>query len=89
MTREHRVQLIPALDDMVAYEPGAPIGHVMRCYGLEEVVKLASNEFPLPPFDEVKAAIVGALDDLNRYPDGHAIDLRTALADHVGVGGKG
>jgi len=85
MTRDHSVRLIPALEDMVAYEPGAPIGHVMRRYGLEEVVKLASNEFPLPPFDEVKDAIVGALDDLNRYPDGHALDLRRALADHVGV----
>jgi histidinol-phosphate aminotransferase len=56
----------------------------MRRYGLEEVVKLASNEFPLSPFEEVKAAIVGALDDLNRYPDGHATDLRVALAAHYG-----
>jgi len=57
---------------------------VMRRYGLEEVVKLASNEFPLPPFDEVKAVITAALDALNRYPDGHATDLRAALAAHYG-----
>ncbi len=56
-----------------------------------EVVKLASNEFPLPPFDEVKAAVTAALDDRNRYPDGHATDLRAALAENYGraLGGPG
>jgi histidinol-phosphate aminotransferase len=78
------MRFIPALGDIVPYEPGAPIELVMRRFGLEEVVKLASNEFPLPPFAEVKAAIVAALDDLNRYPDGHATDLRAALAAHYG-----
>jgi histidinol-phosphate aminotransferase len=76
------MRFIPALDRMVPYEPGQPLELVMRKFGLSEVVKLASNEFPLPPFEEVKQAIVGALDDLNRYPDGHATDLRAALAEH-------
>jgi len=74
------LRFVPALRNIAPYEPGAPIELVMRRYGLDEVVKLASNEFPLPPFDQVKAAIVGALNDLNRYPDGHATDLRAALA---------
>ena len=78
------MRFIPALSDIVPYEPGAPIELVMRRYGLEEVVKLASNEFPLPPFDEVKAVIIAALDRLNRYPDGHSTDLRAALAAHYG-----
>ena len=78
------MRFIPALGDIVPYEPGAPIELVMRRYGLEEVVKLASNEFPLPPFDEVKAVITAALDGLNRYPDGHCTDLRAALATHYG-----
>ncbi len=73
-----------ALEHIVPYEPGAPLELVMRRFGLTEVAKLASNEFPLPPFDEVKAAIVAALDELNRYPDGNATDLRAALADHYG-----
>ena len=76
------MRFIPALDRIVPYEPGKPLELVMRRFGLSEVVKLASNEFPLPPFDEVKQAIAGALDDLNRYPDGHATDLRAALALH-------
>ena len=78
------MRFIPALDKIVPYEPGAPLELVMRRFGLSEVVKLASNEFPMAPFDEVKTAIVAALDDLNRYPDGHATDLRAALAAHYG-----
>ena len=78
------MRFIPALDHIVPYEPGQPLELVMRRFGLGEVVKLASNEFPQPPFVEVKQAIVDALDDLNRYPDGHATDLRAALAAHYG-----
>jgi histidinol-phosphate aminotransferase len=76
------MKYISALDQMVPYEPGRPLELVMREFGLSEVVKLASNEFPLPPFDEVKRAVVEALDGLNRYPDGHCTDLRAALAAH-------
>jgi histidinol-phosphate aminotransferase len=73
-----------AIERIVPYQPGTPIEYVMRRFGLEEVVKLASNESPLPPFDEVKAAIAAALGDLNRYPDGDALDLRAALAERYG-----
>ncbi len=75
----------PALTDVVPYEPGLPIDYVKRRYGLDEVVKLASNEFPLPPFPEVKQVVVEALDRLQRYPDGHSVDLREALAAHYSV----
>jgi histidinol-phosphate aminotransferase len=78
------MKFIPELDGMVPYEPGQPLELVMRRFGLREVVKLASNEFPLPPFEEVRAAIVAAIDDLNRYPDGHCTDLRAELARHYG-----
>lgn len=80
------MRFIPELDAMVQYEPGQPLELVMRRFGLNEVVKLASNEFPLPPFPEVAAAIAAAVDDLNRYPDGHCTDLRAALAAHYGRG---
>ncbi len=80
------MRLTPALEDIVAYEPGQPIELVMRRFGLSEVVKLASNEFPQPPFPEVREAIVAAIGELNRYPDGDSTDLRAALAAHYGVG---
>ena len=78
------MRFVPALASMTPYVPGAPLDLVLRRFGLSEAVKLASNESPLPPFDEVKAAIVAALDDLNRYPDGAAIELSAALAAHYG-----
>lgn len=72
------------IESIVPYTPGAPIEHVMERYGLEDVVKLASNETPFSPFPEVVAAITAALPDLNRYPDGDAVALRAALAERYG-----
>ena len=48
------------------------------------MVKLASNEFPLPPFPEVEEVIAAALHRLQRYPDGFCTDLRVAAAAHYG-----
>jgi histidinol-phosphate aminotransferase len=76
------VSFIPELAGIVPYQPGLPIEVVQRRFGLEHVVKLASNEFPLPPFPEVKEVVVGALDRLQRYPDGFSTDLREALGAH-------
>ncbi|MBM3148261.1 MAG: aminotransferase class I/II-fold pyridoxal phosphate-dependent enzyme, partial [Actinobacteria bacterium] len=75
------MRFVSTLNDVPPYEPGARIEDVCARYGLDDVVKLASNEFPLPPFDEVRAVIVAALGDLNRYPDGHCRELRAALAE--------
>ena len=54
-------------------------------YGLETVVKLASNESPHGPLPAVSEAIAAAAIGLNRYPDGSARVLRAALADLHGV----
>lgn len=78
------MKFVSTVENIAPYVPGTPIEQVMQKYGLVEVVKLASNEFPLPPLDAVKEAIVASLDDLNRYPDGDAVELRTALAEHYG-----
>ncbi len=67
------------------YEPGLTMAEVMAEYGLESVVKLASNESPFPPLPEVKAVIDEGLGGLNRYPDGAARSLRDALADRHAV----
>lgn len=79
------VRFIPELAGIVPYQPGLTIEAVRREYGLEEVVKLASNEFPPPPFPEVKAVVTAALGRLQRYPDGFATDLRAAAAAHYCV----
>jgi histidinol-phosphate aminotransferase len=50
------------------------------------VVKLASNEGPFPPFPTAIEAIQRVTRELNRYPDGGAYALRSAIAEHHGVG---
>ena len=74
-----------ALDGLVPYEPGRPVEEVQRELGLERVVKLASNEGPYGPFPAAQEAIARATLELNRYPDGGAWRLRTALAGQHGV----
>jgi histidinol-phosphate aminotransferase len=75
----------PAVAGLVPYEPGKPVEEVQRELGLERVVKLASNEGPYGPFPEAREAIARATPELNRYPDGGAWRLRTALAELHGV----
>jgi histidinol-phosphate aminotransferase len=74
-----------SIADLIPYEPGKPIEEVQRELGLQRVVKLASNEGPFPPFPAALQAIERTARDLNRYPDGGAYALRTALAAHHGV----
>lgn len=46
--------------------------------------KLSSNENPYPPLPSVVAAYAGQT-GFNRYPDTQAVELRAALAAHVGT----
>lgn len=80
------MKFVPQLDNVVPYVAGTPIEVVMREYGLEKVIKLASNESPLPPFPEVLEVIQERFDILNRYPDAECRDLKAALAERYGVG---
>jgi histidinol-phosphate aminotransferase len=69
----------------VPYEPGKPVEEVQRELGLDRIVKLASNEGQFGPFPEALEAIARGAPGLNRYPDGGAYRLRTALAERHGV----
>ena len=62
------------------YIPGKPVEEVQRELGLDDVVKLASNENPEAPLPEVVAAITDAVRQINRYPDGSCFRLTQALA---------
>jgi histidinol-phosphate aminotransferase len=77
--------VVPAVAGLTPYEPGKPVEEVQRELGLERVVKLASNEGPFPPFAAALEALDRAARELNRYPDGGAWRLRTALADRYDV----
>lgn len=71
--------------DLPVYQPGKPIEEVQKEYGLSEVVKLASNENPYGFSPRVKAAIEEELTKFNLYPDGGAVELTAAVAEHLSV----
>ncbi|HSL25144.1 MAG TPA: histidinol-phosphate transaminase [Acidimicrobiia bacterium] len=79
--------LRPGVAGIPPYEAGRPIEEVARIVGFDpdDVIKLASNESPLPPFPEVITAIREAAAGVNRYPDNDWYELRRALAAHLGV----
>jgi histidinol-phosphate aminotransferase len=75
----------PSIQDLVPYEPGKPVEEVQRELGLARCVKLASNEGPFGPFPAALDALARCLPELNRYPDGGAWRLRSAVAERHGV----
>lgn len=68
-----------------AYEPGKPIDAVKREFGLDEITKLASNENPLGCSPKVNAFLKETDFNFAIYPDGYSQNMRTAVAEHVGV----
>lgn len=75
----------PGIRNVRPYAPGKPVEEVQRELGLDDVVKLASNENPEGPLPAVLEAINRAARDINRYPDGAAYKLTRALAAHLDV----
>lgn len=69
------VRLRPELTGLPAYVPGKNV---------PGSIKLASNETVLGPLPSVHAAIARAIDNVNRYPDNGCVDLKAALAMHLG-----
>ncbi|MBB6735475.1 histidinol-phosphate transaminase [Cohnella zeiphila] len=78
-----RVSPRRVLADMTPYTAGKPIWEVQREYGLDRVVKLASNENPLGPSPKALEAIQSLLPDLHRYPDERAFGLLRALSERL------
>lgn len=70
------------------YLPGKPISELAREMNLDEasIVKLASNENPLGIGPKAQAAIVAAMNDIARYPDGNGFALKSKISRQFGVG---
>ncbi|WP_202708242.1 histidinol-phosphate transaminase [Sporosalibacterium faouarense] len=79
------IQFREELKELSAYKPGKPIEDVKREYGLNEVIKLASNENPLGCSPKATEAIKKAADNLAIYPDGNCTLLKEALANKTGL----
>lgn len=76
---------IAGVQKLVPYVPGKPVDELQRELGVQEVVKLASNENPLGTGAKVAAAIQASLPELTRYPDGSGFALKAALSAKLGV----
>lgn len=75
----------PAIHSLPAYRPGRSAAAAEAEHGIVDAIKLASNEAPFDPLPSVTDAISAGLGQINLYPDHGAADLRTELADHLGV----
>lgn len=72
---EVTARLRPELAGLPVYVPGKTV---------PGAIKLASNETVFGPLPSVRAAIERATDVINRYPDNGCVQLKAALAKHVG-----
>ena len=80
-----RVAPQPGLDSIPPYKPGRSIEEIQRQYGIQDVIKLASNENPLGASPKALAAISQFFSKVNFYPDGQCFNLRHALAQKLDV----
>ncbi len=74
-----------ALVDVEPYRPQRPMREIQAELGLERIVKLSSNEGAFGPLPAAVAAFEAAAAELNRYPDGGGVRLRSELAARHGV----
>ncbi len=74
----------PGVTGLQPYQPGKPIEELERELGIDNIIKLASNENPLGPGVKAKQAILST-SEISRYPDGNAHGLKMALAKYHDV----
>lgn len=70
----------PGILDIEAYVPGES-----KVPGGMKPAKLSSNETPLGPSPKAVEAFKSAASELERYPDGQAVVLRSAIARRYGL----
>ncbi len=73
------------IESLSPYEAGKPAEEVARELGVQEAIKLASNENPLGPSQLAIEAVRRTVLGVHRYPDAAAFLLREALAHRLGV----
>lgn len=71
--------------NLIPYKPGKPIAETQREYGLQEIVKLASNENALGPSPKAIEAVQEYLKHQHRYPDPSGFELIQKISAKWGV----
>lgn len=79
-------QALPHIQELRPYVPGKPVEETQREFGLDRVIKLASNENPLG-MSPLAAKALDQLDPLEvaRYPDASAYHLKRQLSEIYSV----
>ncbi|MCH8500339.1 MAG: histidinol-phosphate transaminase [Aliidiomarina sp.] len=76
---------LPGIRQLQPYQAGKPIEEVERELGIQNIVKLASNENPLGVSALVREALTNKISSLARYPDANGFYLKQALADKFAI----
>lgn len=66
--------------ELKPYVAQPPVERLQEELGIERIYKLASNEGAFGPVPDARAALAGDPDELRRYPDSAAPELRAKLA---------
>ena len=78
--------LVPSyIKKLKSYKPGKPVEEVQRELGLDDIIKLASNENPLGPSPKALSAIQNSMIESHRYPDASGYELRKRLSNRFNV----
>ncbi|BCS88744.1 histidinol-phosphate transaminase [Pseudodesulfovibrio sediminis] len=75
----------PEIEDFAPYVPGMTIEQIQELYGLNSVIKLASNENPLGTSPIVQKVICQNAARAFRYPENHTPRLAATIARSEGV----
>lgn len=75
----------PEILDFTPYVPGLTVEEIKAKYGLEHVIKLASNENPLGASPLAREAIARAAAQAYRYPQNHSSRLCGAIGKAMGL----
>ncbi|KRQ87101.1 Histidinol-phosphate aminotransferase 2 [Caloramator mitchellensis] len=79
------MKLRSAILQMKPYTAGKPISEVKRELGLDDIIKLASNENPLGCSENVTRVINELSTQVNLYPDASNFELKKELANQLNV----
>lgn len=76
------------IEHLAVYEPGKPIEEVARELGFDhvaDIIKVASNENEFGPSSKAKEAMLEAVNEMHRYPDGGTFYLKEKLARSLNI----
>ena len=71
----------PAVLNLLEYQAGKTVEEVRRELGMDDIVKLSSNENPFGPSPRVVEAITACLPKISMYPERSFLDLKKTLAE--------